>query len=79
MSLHFILGAVGTGKTTRCFKEITEYMAYPGRSAFLLVPDQETYTAERNLADFFDNKGFIDVTVCGFSRLAHHVLSLIHI
>lgn len=73
MSLHFILGAVGTGKTTQCFKEITEYMAYPGRSAFLLVPDQETYTAERNLADFFDNKGFIDVTVCGFSRLAHHV------
>lgn len=78
MSLHFILGAAGTGKTQKCFEEIKEYMSVPGRAAFLLVPDQETYTAERNLAACFDRKGFIDVTVCGFSRLAHHVFREVH-
>ena len=71
MGLHFIFGAAGTGKTRRCCEEIRDYVTgKKGRSAFFLVPDQETYTAERMLADIFPGHGFIDATVCGFSRLA---------
>ncbi len=79
MGLHFIFGGAGTGKTKRCCEEIRDYlMAERGRSAFLLVPDQETYTAERMLADCFPGDGFIDATVCGFSRLAYRVFQELH-
>ena len=51
MSLHFIFGRAGTGKTTRCCREIQEYLKKtPGGRAYLLVPDQGTYTAEYLLA-----------------------------
>lgn len=76
MGLHFIFGAAGTGKTRRCCEEIRDYVtSEKGRSAFFLVPDQETYTAERMLADIFPGHGFIDATVCGFSRLAYRVFN----
>ena len=76
MGLHFIFGAAGTGKTRRCCEEIRDYVTgKKGRSAFFLVPDQETYTAERMLADIFPGHGFIDATVCGFSRLAYRVFN----
>ena len=74
MSLRFIFGPAGTGKTVRCCEEIRKYVTgEKERSAFLLVPDQETYTAERMLAGIFPGKGFMNVTVCGFSRLAYRV------
>lgn len=76
MGLHFIFGAAGTGKTRHCCEEIRDYVTgKKGRSAFFLVPDQETYTAERMLADIFPGHGFIDATVCGFSRLAYRVFN----
>ena len=54
MGLHFIFGAAGTGKTRRCCEEIRDYVTgEKGRSAFFLVPDQETYTAERMLSDIY--------------------------
>lgn len=79
MSLHFIFGRAGTGKTTRCCREIQDYLKKtPGGRAYLLVPDQGTYTAEYLLAKSFPGAGFIDVTVCGFSRLAYRVFQELH-
>ena len=79
MSLHFIFGRAGTGKTTRCCREIQDYLKKtPGGRAYLLVPDQGTYTAEYLLAKSFPGGGFIDVTVCGFSRLAYRVFQELH-
>ena len=79
MSLHFIFGRAGSGKTTRCCQEIRDYVTgTPGAKAYLLVPDQCTYTAEYQLARSFPGEGFIDVTVCGFSRLAYRVFQELH-
>lgn len=79
MGLHFILGRAGTGKTDRVCREIREYvLGGKGRKAFLLVPDQGTYTAEYRLARSFPGEGFTDVTVCGFSRLAYRVFQELH-
>lgn len=79
MSLHFIFGRAGSGKTVRCCKEIRDYVTgTPGAKAYLLVPDQCTYTAEYQLAQSFPGEGFIDVTVCGFSRLAYRVFQELH-
>ncbi len=79
MSLHFIFGRAGTGKTTRCCQEIRDYVkGNPGSRAYLLVPDQCTYTAEYELAKAFPGEGFVDVTVSGFSRLAYRVFQEVH-
>lgn len=73
MSLHFIFGRAGSGKTMRCCQEIRDYMRIPGASALLLVPDQATYRAESMLASAFPGKGFIDASVYGFARLSYRV------
>lgn len=74
MSLHFIFGRAGTGKTARCCAEIAEYMTEaPDRTALFLVPDQATYRAESMLAAAFPGGGFADVMVCGFARLSYRV------
>lgn len=74
MSLHFIFGRAGTGKTARCCADIARYMTeVPGRRACFLVPDQGTYRAESMLAAAFPGGGFADVTVCGFARLSYRV------
>lgn len=79
MGLHFIFGRAGTGKTERCCREIRDYvLSGPDRKAFLLVPDQGTYTAEYRLAESFPGGGFTNVTVCGFSRLAYRVFHELH-
>ena len=79
MALHFIFGRAGTGKTTRCCEDIARYMTEaPGRSALFLVPDQATYLAESTLARAFPGKGFLGVSVCGFSRLAYRVFQELH-
>lgn len=79
MSLHFIFGRAGTGKTTRCCADIARYMEEgPGRTAFFIVPDQATYRAESMLAAAFPGGGFADVTVCGFARLSYRVFQELH-
>ena len=79
MSLHFIFGRAGTGKTARCCEEIARYMTEaPGRAAVFLVPDQATYRAESMLAAAFPGKGFADVAVCGFARLSYRVFQELH-
>lgn len=79
MPLHFIFGRAGTGKSTRVCREIRDYvMAGEGKKAYLLVPDQGTYTAEYRLARSFPGEGFSNVTVCGFSRLAYRVFQELH-
>jgi len=79
MPLHFIFGRAGTGKSTRVYEEIRDYVTLgQERKAYLLVPDQGTYTAEYQLAKVFPGEGFANVTVCGFSRLAYRVFQELH-
>lgn len=74
MSLHFLFGRAGTGKTTRCCQEIYRYISEnPDARAILLVPDQATYRAETKLAETFPAGGFTRVDVCGLSRLGYRL------
>jgi hypothetical protein len=48
MSVQFILGRSGTGKTAYCIRAIVEALLEPSeRSLLFLVPEQATYEAER--------------------------------
>jgi len=67
MSVQFILGRSGTGKTSRCIKAIVnELLKDAGKQPLiLLVPEQATYQAERAILS--------DERIAGYHRL--HVLS----
>lgn len=76
MSLRFIIGRAGSGKTRRCLDEIrAELSARPaGAPLVLLVPEQATFQTEYVLASTPGLKGFIRAQVLSFRRLAYRVL-----
>jgi len=67
MSVQFILGRGGTGKTSRCIKAIVDELLNDAgeQPLILLVPEQATYQAERAILS--------DERIAGYHRL--HVLS----
>ncbi len=66
MSVQFILGRSGTGKTRTCIQAIVEALLTPSDQALLfLVPEQATYQAERAILS--------DKRIVGYHRL--HILS----
>ncbi|WP_077703070.1 helicase-exonuclease AddAB subunit AddB [Virgibacillus dokdonensis] len=76
MSLRFITGRVGTGKSGRIFDEIKEKLLDQpqGSAIFYLVPDQMTFQQEYNLFKDKEIRGSIRAQVVSFSRLAWRVL-----
>ena len=74
MKLTLYMGRAGTGKTQAVYQWIQDKMDRdPRATIFLLVPDSATYKAERDLAECMPQKGFINVRVVGFSRLAYQI------
>ena len=71
MSVQFILGRSGTGKTSYCIKAIVSALAEPANNQplILLVPEQATYQAER--ATLADERvaGYNRLNVLSFDRL----------
>jgi ATP-dependent helicase/nuclease subunit B len=63
MSVQFIVGRSGTGKTRYCVREIVEELLKGAskQSLLLLVPEQASYQAERAI--------LADKRVCGYHRL----------
>lgn len=76
MSLRFIVGRAGSGKTQACLEQIRiELKAGPtGTPLILLVPEQSVQQSEYMLAATPGLKGFIRAGVFSFRRLAHRVL-----
>jgi ATP-dependent helicase/nuclease subunit B len=76
MSLKFILGRAGTGKTTCIFDSIREIVANEpdGSPHILLVPEQASFQYEYSLAEKIGQKGTMRVQVLSFRRMAHRVL-----
>jgi len=75
MSLRFILGSSGSGKTTYCTDSIIN-AANAGKSPlFYIVPEQYTLEAEKSLATKFTGGSVIKAQVLSFERLSYHVIS----
>lgn len=73
MAVTVLFGQARSGKTTYCFEQMAT-LAVQDFKTMLLVPDQATYDTERRFADFMPGKGFMGVSITGFTRLAYHVL-----
>jgi ATP-dependent helicase/nuclease subunit B len=76
LSLRFIIGRAGSGKTRTCLDEIREEITVRpvGTPLVLLVPEQATFQTEYVLASTPGLKGFIRAQVLSFRRLAYRVL-----
>lgn len=83
MSLQFILGRSGTGKTTLCIKQIIDCLlndetpttgvgAKPNNLVFL-VPEQTTYQAERAILSDNRIKGYSRLHILSFQRLCFRI------
>ncbi|MBN1346829.1 MAG: PD-(D/E)XK nuclease family protein [Phycisphaerae bacterium] len=78
MSVRFILGRAGAGKTAYCIEQIVSRLkdsADQGQHLLLLVPEQAGLQMERSLLESRDVAGFARCEVLSFRRLAHRVLS----
>ncbi|MEK7270825.1 MAG: PD-(D/E)XK nuclease family protein [Planctomycetota bacterium] len=76
MSLRFVLGRAGTGKTRRCLEEIRSGLARApeGPPLILLVPEQATFQMDRALLEGARVEGSIRAQVLSFQRLARRIL-----
>ena len=77
MSVRFVLGRAGAGKTRHCLESIrAELKENPlGPALILLVPEQATAQMERTLLAGKDLKGTFRAQVLSFRRLAYKVLA----
>lgn len=76
MSLQFVLGRSGSGKTTWMLQEISNKLEVNPScdSLVYLVPDQMTFTSEYKLVSSPKLKGMMSAQVFSFTRLAWRVL-----
>ena len=74
MSLRFIYGKSGSGKTSFCFSEIKELIDN-NQKVYIITPEQFSFTAEKNLMETCGRKAVMDAEVITFGRMAYRVIN----
>lgn len=76
MSLRFIYGRAGCGKTRFCLEELKKKIeSQQTNPLYLLVPEQYTFQAERELVDMLHSGGILKNEVLSFRRLSYRVFN----
>jgi ATP-dependent helicase/nuclease subunit B len=76
MSLRFIYGRAGSGKTRFCLGEIKSKLAAGATQPLvLLVPEQFTFQAERDLITVLGTGGILKTEVLSFRRMAYRAFN----
>ncbi|NMC28146.1 MAG: ATP-dependent helicase/deoxyribonuclease subunit B, partial [Syntrophomonadaceae bacterium] len=74
--MRYILGRAGSGKSQRVMEEIKQFLLEGSQEQLiLLVPEQFTLQAERDLLEKMNLPGLMRAEVLSFSRLAGRVLN----
>lgn len=74
MSLRFIYGKSGTGKTSLCFNQIKNLIR-ENKKVYIITPEQFSFSAEKHLMKVLDNKAVMCAEVVTFKRMAHRIIS----
>lgn len=75
MSLKFIFGPSGSGKSRQIYNEITERAGENPRQNFLIVvPDQFTMQTQKELVLLNHRGGIMNIDVLSFGRLNHRIM-----
>ena len=74
MSLQFIFGNSGSGKSHYLYQQIVEEsIRHPEKNYFVLVPEQFTMQTQKDLCMAHPRGGIMNIDVLSFGRLAHRV------
>ena len=74
MSVQIITGGSGSGKSHYIYEKIIrESMEHPERRYLVIIPEQFSMAAQRELIRLSPRKGLLNVDVLSFQRLAHRV------
>ncbi|MCD8104159.1 MAG: exodeoxyribonuclease V subunit gamma [Lachnospiraceae bacterium] len=74
MSLQFIFGNSGSGKSHLLYQKIIEESRrHPETSFLVIVPEQFTMQTQRDLVMLHPDRGIMNIDVLSFRRLAHRV------
>ena len=75
MSLHFVLGASGSGKSIGTYQWIIrEALEHPDMQYMVLVPDQYTMQIQKQMVLMHPGHAILNIDVLSFSRLYHRVM-----
>ena len=75
MSLQFVLGGSGSGKSSYVFEQIIERSIKEENKNFLIVvPDQFTMQTQMDFVNRHPRGGILNIDILSFSRLSHRIL-----
>ncbi len=75
MSLQFVLGASGSGKSQSAYEwMIQEAIAHPKTQYILLVPDQYTMQLQKQIVAMHPGHAIFNIDILSFSRLYHKIM-----
>ncbi len=75
MSLQFVMGPSGSGKSHYLYQNFIEQSElHPEKHFILLVPDQYNMQAQKDYIQASPRKGLLNVEILSFGRLAHRIL-----
>ena len=74
MSLQFIIGSSGSGKSCYAYQNIIEQAGlHPEKLFFVIVPEQFTMQTQKELVRLHPRHGLLNIDVLSFKRLAYRV------
>ena len=73
MGLRLIYGRAGTGKSEKCYKEISEKIKQNNK-ILIITPEQFSFTAEKKLMEAIETEAVFNAEVVTFSRMAYRVI-----
>lgn len=74
MSLQFVLGNSGSGKTEYIYQKIVKQATeHPKKNYLVIVPEQFTMQTQKKLVELAPNHAIMNIDVLSFKRLAYRV------
>ncbi|MDO4306084.1 MAG: helicase-exonuclease AddAB subunit AddB [Eubacteriales bacterium] len=74
MSLQFIIGSSGAGKSYYAYKKIIdESVCHPEANYYVIVPEQFTMQTQKTLVEMHPSGGILNIDILSFERLAYRV------
>ena len=74
MSLQFIIGNSGAGKSYLAYQKIIEESAkHPDTMYYVIVPEQFTMQTQKTLVEMHPAKGILNIDILSFQRLAYRI------
>lgn len=76
MALTLVTGGAGSGKTEYSYRRIIDWsIREPERQFFVIVPEQATMQAQKDIVRLHPNHGTMNIDIVSFQRLAYRIFS----